>query len=44
VLVGTVDEYRIEIGGYFVKKPMIGKNYQRVKIKCPSVTGIGLKK
>ncbi|MEO0122481.1 MAG: Mov34/MPN/PAD-1 family protein [candidate division WOR-3 bacterium] len=44
VLIGTVDEYRIEIGGYFVKKPTVGKKYQRVRIKCPSVTGIGAKK
>jgi len=44
VLVGTVGEYRIEIGGYFVKKPAIGKKYQRVRIKCPSVTGLGIKK
>jgi len=43
-LVGTVDEYRIEIGGYYVKKPALGKKYQRVRIKCPSVTGIGVKK
>ncbi|MCX7994382.1 MAG: Mov34/MPN/PAD-1 family protein [candidate division WOR-3 bacterium] len=43
-LIGTVDEYRIEIGGYFVKKPAIGKKYQRVRIKCPSVTGIGVKR
>ncbi len=44
VLVGTVGDYRIEIGGYFVKKPAIGKKYERVRIKCPSVTGIGVKK
>ncbi len=43
VLIGTVDEYRIEIGGYFVKKPAVGKKYQRVCIRCPSVTGIGAK-
>lgn len=44
VLVGTVDEYRIEIGGYFVKEPAISKKYNRVRIKCPSVTGIGVKR
>lgn len=44
VLVGTVDEYRIEIGGYLVKKPAIGRRYQRVRIKCPSVTGIEVKR
>ncbi|MEO0094845.1 MAG: Mov34/MPN/PAD-1 family protein [candidate division WOR-3 bacterium] len=44
VLVGTVDAYRIEIGGYLVKKPAIGRKYQKVKIKCPSVTGIEIKK
>ncbi len=44
VLIGTIDEYRIEIGGYFVKKPGFGKKYQRVRIKCPSITGIDLNK
>lgn len=44
VLVGTVEEYRIEIGGYFVEKPGFGKKYQRVRIKCPYITGIDLKK
>ncbi len=44
ILIGTVGQYRIEIGGYFVRKPMIGNKYQRVRIKCPSVTGIGVKK
>ncbi|MGB9720584.1 MAG: Mov34/MPN/PAD-1 family protein [bacterium] len=43
-LVGTVGEYRIEIGAYFVKKPAVGKKYQRIKVKCPSITGIGIKK
>ncbi len=44
VLVGTVGEYRIEIGGYYVKEPAIGKKYRRIRVKCPSVTGIGIKK
>jgi proteasome lid subunit RPN8/RPN11 len=40
ILTGTVGEYRIEIGGYHFDKAHIGRNYQRVRIKCPSVTGI----
>ncbi|MEO0184890.1 MAG: Mov34/MPN/PAD-1 family protein [candidate division WOR-3 bacterium] len=44
ILIGTVGEYRIEIGGYFVEKPAVGKKYQRVRIKCPSITGIEIKK
>jgi hypothetical protein len=39
-LVGSVGEYHIEIGGYYVDKPHFGRSYQRVKIKCPSITGI----
>lgn len=37
---GTVGEYHIEIGGYYVDKPHIGRKYFRVTVKCPSVTGI----
>lgn len=40
ILTGTIGEYRIEIGGYYVDKPMVGKKYQRVIVKCPAVTGI----
>lgn len=40
ILVGTIDEYRIEIGGYYVEEATIGRQYQRVIIKCPAVTGI----
>ena len=40
IITGTVGGYRIEIGGYYVAKPHIGRNYQRVVMKCPSVTGI----
>lgn len=40
VLVGTVGEYRIEIGGHFVARPAAGSKYQRVRVKCPSATGI----
>jgi proteasome lid subunit RPN8/RPN11 len=40
ILAGTVGEYRIEIGGYYVAEPTIGRQYRRVTIKCPSVTGI----
>ena len=39
-LVGTVGDYRIEIGGYYVAKLEIGRKYQRIKIKCPAITGI----
>jgi hypothetical protein len=40
ILTGTIGEYRIEIGGYYVEKPMVGRQYQRVHVKCPAVTGI----
>ena len=40
ILAGTIGEYRIEIGGYYVEKAGIGRQYERVDIKCPSVTGI----
>jgi proteasome lid subunit RPN8/RPN11 len=40
ILTGTIGEYRIEIGGYFVKEATIGRQYDRVQIKCPAVTGI----
>lgn len=40
ILTGTIGAYKIEIGGYYVEKPMVGKVYQRVLIKCPAVTGI----
>lgn len=40
ILTGTVGEYRIELGGYSIEKPCIGRMYQRVMIKCPPVTGI----
>jgi proteasome lid subunit RPN8/RPN11 len=40
ILTGTVGEYRIEIGGYYVKEARVGRKYQRVLVKCPSVTGI----
>jgi proteasome lid subunit RPN8/RPN11 len=40
ILVGTVREYRIEIGGYYVAKAGIGRSYQRIIVKCPAVTGI----
>jgi len=39
-LVGSVGEYHIEIGGYYVDKPGFGRVYQRVKIKCPAITGV----
>jgi len=39
-LVGSVGEYHIEIGGYYVDKPGFGRAYQRVKIKCPAITGV----
>jgi proteasome lid subunit RPN8/RPN11 len=40
ILVGTIGEYRIEIGGYYVEEATIGRQYERVSIKCPAVTGI----
>jgi proteasome lid subunit RPN8/RPN11 len=40
ILVGTIGEYRIEIGGYYVAKACIGRQYKRVAIRCPSATGI----
>lgn len=40
ILVGTIGEYRIEIGGYYVEEATIGRQYERVFIKCPAVTGI----
>jgi proteasome lid subunit RPN8/RPN11 len=40
VLSGTIGEYRIEIGGYYVEKAAIGRQYERITIKCPAVTGI----
>lgn len=40
ILTGTIGEYRIEIGGYYVDKPSVGRQYQRVIVKCPAVTGI----
>jgi hypothetical protein len=40
ILAGTIGEYRIEIGGYYVEKAGIGRKYERVDIKCPAVTGI----
>jgi len=40
ILAGTIGEYRIEIGGYNVEEATIGRQYQRVLIKCPAVTGI----
>jgi proteasome lid subunit RPN8/RPN11 len=41
ILVGTVGDYRIEIGGYYIAALAIGKKYQRVKIRCPAITGLG---
>jgi len=40
ILVGTIGEYRIEIGGYYVAAACIGRQYERVAIKCPAATGI----
>ncbi len=40
ILTGTIGEYRIEIGGYYVAEAGIGRKYQRVIVKCPAVTGI----
>lgn len=40
ILAGTVGQYRIEIGGYYIDEACIGSQYQRVLVRCPSVTGI----
>jgi hypothetical protein len=40
ILTGTVGRYRIEIGGHYVARAHIGRSYQRVVIRCASVTGI----
>jgi proteasome lid subunit RPN8/RPN11 len=40
ILTGTIGEYRIELGGYYVEKATIGRRYERVLIKCPAATGI----
>ncbi len=39
-LVGSVGEYHIEIGGYYIERPHFGRVYQRVKVKCPAITGV----
>lgn len=44
ILTGTIGEYRIEIGGYYVEQAGVGRQYERVDIKCPAVTGIVEKK
>ncbi len=44
VIVGTIGEYRIEIGGHYTDRACIGKKYQRVVVKCPAVTGLIEKK
>ncbi|OPX18206.1 hypothetical protein BXT86_02395 [candidate division WOR-3 bacterium 4484_100] len=44
ILTGTIADYRIEIGGYYVGKPGVGRKYQRVIVRCPSVTGISEEK
>jgi proteasome lid subunit RPN8/RPN11 len=40
VLAGTVGKYRIEIGGYYIDEPCIGRQYQRIEVKCPAITGL----
>ncbi len=40
ILTGTVGKYRIEIGGYYIDEPFIGRQYQRVDVKCPAITGL----
>jgi len=42
-LVGSVGEYHIEIGGYYIDRPRFGCVYQRVKVKCPAITGVAEK-
>ncbi|UCF69818.1 MAG: hypothetical protein JSW49_06340 [candidate division WOR-3 bacterium] len=40
ILLGTIGDYRIDIGGYYVEAATIGRKYDRVAVKCPAVTGI----
>lgn len=40
ILIGTIGEYRIEIGGYYIAEACIGRQYDRVIVRCPAVTGI----
>jgi len=40
ILTGTIGEYRIEMGGYYVEEATVGRKYQRMAIRCPAVTGI----
>lgn len=40
ILVGTIDDYRIEIGGFYVPRPAIGRKYRRVRVRCPAITGL----
>ena len=40
ILAGTVGKYRIEIGGYYIDEPCIGRHYERVDVKCTSITGL----
>ncbi len=42
-LVGTVGAYHITISGYYVAEAGFNEKYQRVLIKCPSITGLGEK-
>jgi proteasome lid subunit RPN8/RPN11 len=44
ILIGTIGEYRIKIGGYYVSEAGVGVKYHRVHIKCPAVTGLIQKK
>lgn len=40
ILIGTVGKYRIEIGGYYIDEPGVGRQYDRIAVKCPSITGL----
>lgn len=39
-LVGSAGEYHIEIGGYYIDRPRLGRVYKRVRVKCPAITGV----
>jgi proteasome lid subunit RPN8/RPN11 len=39
-IIGTVGDYHIEIGGYYVAEAGFNEKYQRVLIKCPAITGL----
>ncbi|MBN2621523.1 Mov34/MPN/PAD-1 family protein [candidate division WOR-3 bacterium] len=39
-IIGSVGDYHIEIGGYYVAEAGFNEKYQRVIIKCSAITGL----